>query len=334
MRALRRDASGIRLDTQAPDPEPLPGEAVIRPSKVGVSSADVAIAEGRWPFAGILGHEFVGVVERVNSDKEEQRAMVGKRVVGSINIVCGKCDFCRAGLSTHCPTRTVLGLFNRDGCFAERFTLPIANLTLIPKSITDDAAVFAEPLSAAIHAARILRIEGKTYVTVLGDGPSGLLTAQVMTKLNASVRLLGKYPDKFTLCERWGIKHRHVSEVGRRQDQDIVVDCTGSASGLELAMQLVRPRGKIVLKTTPAAVPGASMTANGPGSGVDLSRAVCNELEIIGSRCGKISDAVNALANGEVEVQSMISRRFKLAEGVSAIKAAAEKSMVKVIIDV
>lgn len=319
------------MDNDAPHPIAAAGEAVIRPLCVGIASSDLEASSGVLGFQGVLGHEFIGVVESVNPTRETERELVGKRVVGSINIVCGKCDRCRAGLSSHCPIRAVLGLHNRDGCFAERFTLPIVNLHEVPSGIGDEAAVFAEPLAAALHISQMIRVEGKTFVTVLGDGPVGLLAAQVMSKLNASVRVLGKHEEKFGLCERWGIKHRHVREAGKRMDQDVVVDCTGSPSGLELALQMVRPRGKIVMKTTPAPVPPEVLPSG--RMGVSLARAVCNEVEIVGARCGRMSDAVTALARGEVDASGMVTRRFRLNDGLTALNAAKDRSVVRVLME-
>ncbi len=322
MRALVFDGRSLTLDPRRADPKSAEGEALIRPIKVGICSTDLEICKGYMGFTGVLGHEFVGVVDSVSGP--DPRRLAGKRVVGAINAVCLKCDMCRAGLTTHCRNRTVLGIAGRDGCFADGFTLPAINLVEVPESIEDDAAVFAEPLAAALHAARQLHLEGKPYITVLGDGRLGLLTVQVMAQLNASVRLIGKHPDKMNLCTKWGIRHRHVDEIGRRADQDVVVDCTGSAEGLDLALQLVRPRGKVLLKTTVA--PQMRTT--------DLSPIVINEIEVIGSRCGSIPDAIAALAGKQVDVASLISRRFKLDDGVKAMQTAGQPGVIKVLMEV
>lgn len=338
MQALRytgRAESGasVGVFSDAPDPRPAPGEALVRPLRMGVCSTDLEIARGymdadREQQPITLGHEFVGVVEEFNAVSPVQQELVkrlkGKRVVGSINAVCGECDLCRAGLSNHCRERTVLGIAGRDGCFAERFCLPIVNLVAVPDSVDDDLAVFAEPLAAALHAAHQLHFEGKPYITVLGDGRLGLLCVQVMSKLNASVRLIGKHEKKLALCEKWGIKHRLLKDIGRRADQDIVVDCTGSPDGLRTAMQLVRPRGTILLKSTFAP------RADDP---VDLSPLVINEIELIGSRCGSMSEAVRALEKQEVDVVSLITGRFPLENGIKAMEAAGRPDQIKVLID-
>lgn len=327
LRALRTDDHGLRLDPAAPEPTPGPGEALIRPTRVAIGEADLAAAAGRGGFTGIPGHEFVGVVEKVNAapGREDQQRWRGKRVVGAINLVCGKCDLCRAGLASHCRARRVLGLSGKDGCFAEHFTLPVANLVEVPKGVDDDRAVFAEPLSAAAHAAQLVRIEGKPYITVLGDNAAGLLTAQLMARLNASVRVLGGSPGKFTLCEKWGVKHRHAEEAGRRQDQDVVIDCTGTPAGLLLATQMVRPRGKIILKS--------EAMAAGEGCGPALEAIVANELELIGARCGRLTDAVDLLAAGTVDVLSLVTSRLKFADAVEAMKRARQPEQIKVVME-
>lgn len=328
VRALLFDGTP-RFEPAAPDPSPSAAEAVVRPVRALIGSPDLAVLRGRVNFRGVLGHRFVGVVE---PGPEGARKWEGKRVVGSIHAVCGKCERCRAGLSMHCPTRTVLGLHGRDGCFADRFTLPVANLVEVPKNVSDDAAVFAEPLAAALHAAEVVRLEGKPFVTVLGDGVSGLLAAQVMTRRNASVRLLGLSPDKFTRCERWGIKHRHADEAGRRHDQDVVIDATNSPRGLELAMKFVRPRGTIVMLTAPAPVPTEAITPS-TEPGPDLSPTVCNELNLVGARCGRLVDAIQTLARGEVDTLALITRRFRFQDGVAGLRAAGEASEVAVVLD-
>jgi threonine dehydrogenase-like Zn-dependent dehydrogenase len=325
MRALIFDGTAPALAEGHPSPVAADGEAVIRTVRAGVSSTDLEICQGLLGFNGVLGHEFVGVVEAIEG--EDQLGLTGKRVVGSIGVVCGACDMCVAGLSAHCRQRTTLGMDGRDGCLAERFTLPARNLAAVPDDLDDDHAVFAEPLAAAIQAARQLTIEGKPYITVLGDGPLGLLMVQVMAKLNASVRLIGRYSEKLAICEKWRIKHRHVDDIGRRADQDIVVDCTGAAAGLELAMQLVRPRGKIVLKTLTA-----PDTRVAPG--VDLTPLVTNEIDLIGSWRGPLDEALTLLSRREVDVVSLISRRMMLDDGPGLLTAAGQPGVIKVLVGV
>jgi len=324
IRAIALADGEITLRSRHPRPTPAPGESLIRPTRLGISGIDREVCRGLAGFGGVLGHEFVGIVEAVEGD--DSRRLQGRRVVGSPIIACGSCNLCQSGLSVHCRDRRIIGMTSRDGCFADRLTMPTANLVPVPDAVDDDHAVFAVPLSSAIQAARQFTIEGKPYITVLGDGPLGMLMVQVMAKLNASVRLVGRYTEKLSICEKWGIKHRHVDDIGRRADQDIVVDCTGSRSGLELSMKLVRPRGRIVLKSIIA--PGTK-----PDLPLDLSPLVLHEIGVVGSGFGPIHEAVNMLASGGVDVVSLISRRANLADGLAAIKASAKPGIIKVVMD-
>jgi len=233
---------------------------------------------------------------------------------------------CRAGLRNHCRARSILGVQNRDGCFADCFTLPIANLHPVPESIDDDSAVFCESLSAALHAAHQVHLEGKPFVTVLGEGPIALLCAQVMAKRNASVRLLTADLKALELCAKWGIKHRPIDEVGRRADQDVVVECTGSETGLERALRMVRPRGVILLKA-PLANVRQDMCR------IDLSRIAVNEISIVGSSTGSLSEAVHVLERNEFDVISLITRRMRLDDAVDALHVADQPGQLKVVLD-
>jgi len=325
MRALRFDGTDARLATTHPRPMPQHGEALIRTRRAAVSAIDVELCRGLFDFRGTLGHEFVGIVESIVGDDRPQ--LIGKRVVGSLAGVCGDCDMCQAGLSNHCRHRTVLGIQGRDGCLADWLILPATNLEVVPDSVDDDHAVFVEMVAAAIQSARQLTIEGKPFITVLGDGPLGLIMAQVMAKLNASVRLIGRYSEKLSLCEKWRIKHRHLDDIGRRADQDIVVDCTGSGTGLEIAMQLVRPRGTIVVKTMYARateLPGA----------VDFAPIVMKEITLLGSRAGPMKEALSTIARGHIDVVSLIGKRMTLNDGPALLQTAAQPGMLKVLVDI
>jgi alcohol dehydrogenase len=327
VQAIRTDGTRVYLDSRAPAPVADVGEAVVQMR--WAITAPAPGPAGRSPETAppggalTLGHQFVGTVASLHdgADRDLRKRWEGKRVVGSVDVVCTQCDLCRAGLSMHCRARRVLGLRAWDGCMAEAFKLPLRNLVEVPQSVDDQAAAFSFMLSGALHAAQLVRIEGKPYVTVLGDSAEALLCAQVMARLNASVRLLGKR--QFALCEKWGIKHRHQSEVGRRHDQDIVVDCTGGDDGgwgLALAVQLARPRGKIVLR-------------HGRAASADLAAIVDLELQVIGARYGSIADAVSLLARGGIDTASLITRRFPLAEGVAAIQAVAAADQIAVLVE-
>ena len=331
MRALVLNQDGAAVfEPRYADPVAGEGEVLVSPTRMGVCSTDLELCKGYMGFAGVLGHEFVGVVEAAG--KGVDQAWVGKRVVGEINCVCGRCDMCKGGLGEHCRDRTVLGIMGRDGCFAERFVLPAVNLHAVPGNVDDDRAVFVEPLAAALQILRQLTIEGRPYVTVLGDGRLGLLCVQVLATLNATVRLVGKHEAKLGLCEKWGIKARPLGDVGLRQDQDIVVDCTGSAGGLATAMGMLRPRGTLVLKTTVA--PGIAGSGQGDvAAGIDLSPIVINELNVLGSRCGPFAEALDWLSREAVDVVSLIGRRMKLGDGPAVLEQAGKQGVIKVLLE-
>ncbi len=324
MRALRFDGQSLVLDARAEAPTAGPGEAVIRPSKVAISSADAEAVRRRGGAPVVPGTEFVGVVERLHegASDEDRRRLEGQRVVGSPIIACGTCDLCRAGLSSHCRTRRTPGRPGWDGCLAERFRLPVRNLHVVPQGLDDDRAAFAWTAACALHAAQAVRVEGRQYVTVLGDTVEGLLTAQVIARLNGAVRVLGANPDRLALCEKWsgGIKHRPWDEAGRRQDQDAVFECTGTPAGVATALMLVRPRGTIVL----ARAPGTS----------ELAAVVENEVRLVGSRAGPIAEALSILARAEVDVVSLIGRRFRLADAAAALAAATDPGSLRVLVEV
>lgn len=330
MRALRLDAGRVTLDARTPDPTPAAGEALIRPTLLGVSSQDVAMSRGAGPwreFHGVMGSQFVGVVEHVEgATSAEDRAIEGARVVGEVDLVCGECDLCRAGLSAHCRNLRLLGMCGRDGCFADLFTIPARRLTALAPGVSDEQAVFAAPLAAALHAAQRVRLESRAFVSVLGDTTVGLLAAQVMARRNASVRLVGTYEHKLALCERWGVRHRLAGDVGRRADQDVVIECTGTPEGLDLALRLVRPRGVVVLERLSGA-PRAGAAEHA----VDLSAVVRHEVTLIGSHRGSVREAVGALARGEIDAESLITRRMRLADAPAALAAAAEPEQIKVV---
>ncbi|MEM7682799.1 MAG: alcohol dehydrogenase catalytic domain-containing protein [Planctomycetota bacterium] len=354
-------APALRADY--PDPAPAAGEALLRPTRLGVCSTDLELCRGYMGFAGVLGHEFVAVVEDVAD--AEHRPWVGQRVVGEINCPCGACDLCRAGVPTHCRNRTVLGILNRDGAFADRFTLPVANLHAVPDAVEDDRAVFVEPLAAAAQILEQVDVADLRYVTVLGDGRLGLLCAQVLARANPRTRCVGKHDDKLQRCEKWGVVRRPLDEAGQKRDQDLVVDCTGSASGLRTALGMVRPRGTIVLKTTvappapgsapapgnrPSPGPGSTSNTAGslagkhenvadpgavaaPPSTADLAQIVIDEVTVLGSRCGPFDPALRLLAGNAVDVASLITHRARLDDGVQALQKAAEPGQIKVLIE-
>jgi threonine dehydrogenase-like Zn-dependent dehydrogenase len=315
MRALVFDNS-LRFDPRHADPPPGEGDALLRVRQAGICATDLEITRGYMGFSGILGHEFVAdVVEAPDKD------LVGQRVTGEINIVCGRCDLCLSGLSNHCRQRSVLGILNHNGAFADLVRLPAGNLHLIPRTVDDDHAVFVEPVAAAFQVLKQIKLDGRKWVTVLGDGRLGLLVAQVLRNAGCPVRVIGKHPDKLALCEKWQIRSRPLDEIVPRHDQDVVVDCTGSPDGLEMAVQMVRPRGTVVLKSTFAV-----------GKPLNLAPVVIDEISIIGSRCGSFREAIRALAERQIDVTSLIHRRMRLEQGVEAMDLARRPGILKVIL--
>jgi threonine dehydrogenase-like Zn-dependent dehydrogenase len=315
MRALVFDQS-LSLDPRRAEPATGDGDALIRVRQAGICATDIEITKGYMGFRGVLGHEFVGEV--VQSPDQN---LAGQRVSGEINIVCGRCDLCLSGLSNHCRNRSVLGILNHDGAFADFVRLPAVNLHLLPKDVDNDHAVFVEPLAAAFQVVKQVNLDGRKWVTVLGDGRLGLLVAQVLRNAGSPVRVIGKHPAKLALCEKWQIRSRALDEIVPRHDQDVVIDCTGSPGGLELAIQMVRPRGTIVLKSTLAA-----------GKPINLAPVVIDEINIVGSRCGPFREALRALAERQVDVTSLIHRRIKIEQGVEAMALAKRPGVLKVIL--
>jgi threonine dehydrogenase-like Zn-dependent dehydrogenase len=316
VRALVFDQS-LSLRPRHPEPPPSDGDTLLRVLQAGVCATDLEIAKGYMGFRGVLGHEFVAEV--VSSPDKD---LVGHRVAGEINVVCGRCDLCLSGLSSHCRNRSVMGILNRDGAFADFLRLPAVNLHALPRSVDNDAAVFVEPLAAAFQVLKqVPTLDGKKWVTVLGDGRLGLLVAQVLRDAGCPVRVIGKHADKLALCEKWSIRSRPLADIAPRHDQDVVVDCTGSAAGFELAMQMVRPRGTIVLKSTAAA-----------GRPLNLAPLVIDEINVVGSRCGPFREAIRALAEKRIDVASLIHRRMRLDQGVEAMELAGRPGVLKVIL--
>ncbi len=315
MRAVVFDQT-LAFRPRHPEPRPGDGDTLVRVRQAGICATDLEITRGYMNFRGVPGHEFIGEVVQ-SPDKD----LVGQRVAGEINIVCGRCDLCLSGLSSHCRERSVLGILNHDGAFADYLRLPARNLHVLPKTVDDDQAVFIEPLAAAFQVLKQIKLDGRKWVTVLGDGRLGLLVAQVLRNAGCPVRVIGKHPDKLALCEKWQIRSRPLADIKPRHDQDVVVDCTGSADGFEMAMQMVRPRGILVLKSTVA-----------EGKALNLAPLVIDEIQVVGSRCGPFREAIRALAENQVDVMSLIHRRMKLEQAPEAFALAARTGVLKVIL--
>jgi threonine dehydrogenase-like Zn-dependent dehydrogenase len=321
MYALYLSGDAIRLIEDYPRPDPLPGEALIRVLRAGICNTDLELQQGyKGGFEGIPGHEFVGQVEVC----ESQPDLVGQRVVGEINISCGSCERCRQGMRTHCERRRVLGIFGKDGAFAEYLTLPVENLHLVPDSIADAEAAFVEPLAACFEILEQVQIRPTSAVLVLGDGKLGLLAAQVLRLAGAQVTIEGRHQEKLAIASSLGIETASADDTSdSAASYDVVVECTGSASGLEMARQLVRPRGTIVLKSTVA-----------HRTTLDLAPFVVDEITVVGSRCGPFEPALRALAQKRISVAPLLSAAYPLHQGAEAFARAAEHGMLKVQLEI
>lgn len=328
MKALRYENQKLHV-AQIPQPE-TDGEALVRVTLSGICSTDLEIALGYAGFAGTLGHEFVGVIEEVStaqatesatsdSDRELRR---GQRVVGEINAGCGRCNLCQAEDSRHCPNRTVLGIVNRDGAHADFLKLPVVNLLPVPPEISDEQAVFTEPLAAACGILERASITNETKVAVIGDGKLGLLCAQVLGTTGAAVTLIGKHESKLRIARQRNVDTMLKEKASLRQRVfDTVVEASGSASGFALALDLLRPQGVLVLKST---FHGATE--------IDAARIVVDEISVVGSRCGRFAPALELLKTKAVDVEGLISDEFKLADGLDAMARAGEPGVLKVLL--
>ena len=315
MLALRVEKKTLKIkDIEKPN---VSDEALVRVLLSGICNTDLEIARGYAGFKGTIGHEFVGVVE-----DSSDRALVGRRIVGEINAGCGKCDLCRAGDSRHCPLRTVLGIVGRDGAHAEFLQLPIENIVPVPKNVPDEHAVFTEPLAAACGILERVSITESDRVAVIGDGKLGLLCAQVLALTGASLLLVGKHSSKLRIAERRGIETATPAKAGKRKRQfDVVVEASGAAAGFGLALDLLRPRGKLVVKST----------FHGKTE-LDAARIVVDEISIVGSRCGRFTPALDLLKKAAIDVDSLISEEYPLSNGVHAMHRAAARGVLKVLL--
>lgn len=316
MRAITFDKQ-LTLRDDYPDPTPGEGECLVKVRYAGICSTDVALTQGYMGFQGVLGHEMVG---EVVSGPDE---WIGKRVACEINCVCRSCPMCQAGLSNHCPNRTVMGILNRDGCFADFVAMPTHNLHELPDNISDEEGIFVEPLAAAWQIVKQVGIDERMQVAVIGTGKLGLLIAQVIATLDCRLEVVGRNPHTLELAEKKHIQSTAVDRVALRQDRDVVIECTGSPEGLTIAQQMVRPRGTIILKSTYAG-----------GGQIDLAPTVVNEVNIVGSRCGPFPDAIASLARRQIDVRSMISRVIGIDRGLEAFELNAKKNTVKVLLKI
>ena len=358
MRALVYANNSLSFEPHYPDPALMKGEALIRVLQAGICNTDLEITRGYLDFQGILGHEFVGTVEEIldKSGIPAASPLVGQRVVGEINAACHNhdCWYCQHNMPTHCPNRSTLGIVGRDGAFAEYLTLPIENLHVVPENISNEEAVFVEPLAANFEILEQVHLKPTDRVIVLGDGKMGQLAAQVLALAGCEVTMIGKHEEKLALAERRGILTRKLDDAvgaqfimpsrlpnnlepqARTQSAgswhtdpapssrvDLAIECTGSAQGLELALRLVRPRGTVILKSTVADT-----------STLRLAPIVIDEIRVQGSRCGPFAPALHALSQKLVDVRPLISAHYKLDEGLAAFTHAEQPGILKVLVQI
>lgn len=319
MRAVVFD-NGLKLDKNYAKPSPQKGEALIKVNTIGICNTDYEITKGYMGYKGVLGHEFTGVVEEVNAD---DKSLLNKRVVGEINCGCGECEWCNQGLERHCPNRSTLGIWQREGCFAEYVCLPVKNLLEIPENVSDEEAVFTEPLAAALEILEQIHIPPYKKIAVLGDGKLGLMIALALNAAGLDLILIGKHENKLEIAKKQGVKTKLLSDVEIKKEFDFVVEATGSISGFETSLALTKPRGTLILKSTIAA-----------SKEFNFAPVVVDEITIVGSRCGQFAPALRLLESGRIDVKPLISDIFEFDESIAAFERNKEKSSIKVIVKV
>ena len=316
MKGLWLENNQLQLRTDIPLPEPPAGEALVRVLQAGICNTDLELIKGYYPYTGVIGHEFVGVVE------QGPEQLINQRVVGEINAACGNCRFCDRGQPRHCENRTVLGIVNRHGAFAEYLSLPIKNLHLVPENVSTAAATFTEPIAAALEIQQQIQICKNDRVLVVGDGKLGQLIAQTLALTGCELLVIGRHQEKLVNLAARGIKTGLANSVTDKYF-DISIDCTGNPEGFNIARRALRPRGTLILKSTYAG-----------NLSLDASSLVVDEITLIGSRCGPFAPALELLATGKVEVQSLIHAYYPLSQGLEAFEKAKTKGVLKVLLEI
>ncbi len=314
MRALYWDGSQLSCQSDYPLVAANSRQALVKIHLAGICATDLQILKGYMGFTGVPGHEFVGSV------REGPEQWLGKRVVGEINFGCGQCEFCRRELSRHCLHRSVMGIVNADGAFAEYLSLPVDNLHVVPDAVDDEDAVFTEPLAAAFEILNQIEVDSADEILVIGDGKLGNLCAQVLHLRSAKVTVVGKHEDKLDLIKRGGVRAVLLQNWQPRLF-DVAVEASGSAAGFELAVTALRPRGTLVLKSTIAG-----------NHQVSLAAIVVNEIKVIGSRCGVFPDALAALTAGGIALMPLIEKIYPLAQGLQAFDHAGRIGAKKILL--
>jgi 2-desacetyl-2-hydroxyethyl bacteriochlorophyllide A dehydrogenase len=318
MRAVWLKNQTLSFRKNVPEPESLAGEALVKVRLAGICGTDLELVKGYYPFSGIPGHEFVGEIVLA----PDQPDRVGQRVVGEINASCGSCRYCLAAQPTHCENRSVLGIKNRNGAFAEYLCLPLKNLKAVPDAVSDDAAVFVEPLAAALEIQQQIKICSTDRVLILGAGRLGQLIAQTLVPLDCDLTVVARHKNQQAI-----LADRHIewidAQAVQKRDFDIVIEATGSADGIALAHQAVRPRGTIILKTT---------TSQKGNLQINFSALVVDEITLVGSRCGPFAPALHLLENQLVDPTVLITERYRLSEALKAFEHAAAPGALKIIL--
>ena len=310
----------LKLDNNYQKPIPQNGEALVRVTLAGICNTDYEITKGYMGYKGVLGHEAVGIVEEVNGT---DKSLIGKRVVAEISYGCNEpnCEWCAVKNYRHCPNRHTLGIWRKDGCFAEYFTMPVNVLFEVPENVSDEQAVFVEPLAAALEINEQLHIKPFEKIMVLGDGKLGLITALALHAQNFDVTLVGKHQNKLDIAKNQKVKTLLLNDLNPEQKFDIVVEATGSISGFETSITHVKPRGVLVLKSTIAA-----------SKEINLAPIVINEITVLGSRCGQFPPALRLLESGNINLSGMISGIYSIDDAIEAFEANKSKDTVKILI--
>lgn len=296
------------------------GEALVKVTLAGICNTDYEITKGYMGYVGVLGHEAVGVVVDVNS---EDKSLIGKRVVPEISYGCKEpsCPWCAEKLYRHCPNRHTLGIFHKDGVFAEYFTMPTEVLFEVPENVSDEQAVFVEPLAAALEITEQHHIKPFEKVIVLGDGKLGLITALALNAQNIDVTLVGKHKNKLDIASAQGVQTALLNEFKIEKIYDVVVEATGSISGFETALALTKPRGTLVLKSTVAA-----------SKEFNLAPIVIDEITVLGSRCGQFPAALRLLKSGKIDFSPLISAVYSVDDAIEGFEKNKEKETLKVLL--
>ncbi len=319
MKALIYD-DGLKFLDNYKEPVLKAGEALIETTMAGICNTDEEITKGYMGYKGVLGHEFTGIVKDVFNGADKY--WIGKRVVGEINAGCKKCPYCARGLERHCPNRGTLGIWQKDGCFSEYFTLPTSNLLEIPVNVADEEAVFIEPLAAAYEIVEQLHIKPTDKVALLGDGKLGLSIALVLGALNINLHHIGKHENKLNISKNAGNKTMLLSEIeGLAHYFDVVIEATGSTGGFETSLNLTRPRGTLVLKSTIAAK-----------EGLNLAPVVINEITVLGSRCGQFAPVMNLLRRRAVNTKPLITKVLSFDDAIEGFELNRQKETLKVLL--